>query len=288
MAESDRPLILATRKSPLALAQTVLVTAHFASAWPQRPCQRLELITTGDRRKDWSLEEQGGKGLFTKELEDALLETRADVAVHSAKDLPTTLPDGLALAGFLPRAAVADVLVRRAEVDSPRLLATSSPRRRAQLAQRFPRAEWTTLRGNVHTRLRKLSEGAADATVLAAAGLARLGIDAWAGLVFEPLDPRSCIPAAGQGAIGLESRSGDADEIGAVLDAPTALAVNLERAVLAALGGGCHAAVAAWYDVPAGELWTFTETHGRRSFPVGQVARNEAAAVAREVAAALI
>jgi len=289
MEAPSRPYILATRRSPLALAQTELVTAHLNRHLPGgRTCTRLEMVTTGDRQRDWSLEEQGGKGLFTKELEDALLEGRADAAVHSAKDLPTTLPDGLALAGFLPRAPVQDVLVRVADVETPRLIATSSPRRRAQLRARFPNAEWTTLRGNVHTRLRKLTEGAADATILAAAGLARLGIEARSGLVFEPLDPQDCVPAAGQGAIALETRNADAEWLGALLDATTGQAVVLERAVLAALGGGCHAAVAVWYDVSAGMLWVYAEESGRHFFPVGSVRRDETARVAAEVARAVL
>lgn len=285
MAASIRPFILATRRSPLALAQTAMVTEHLDRCLPGgRTCERLELVTTGDRQRDWSLEEQGGKGLFTKELEDALLEGRADAAVHSAKDLPTTLPEGLALAGFLPRAPVHDVLVRRADATAIRLVATSSPRRRAQLRGRFAGAEWTTLRGNVHTRLRKLVEGAADATILAAAGLGRLGITGFAGLVFEPLDPHECVPAAGQGAIALETREADAGAVGALLDQATAQAVFLERAMLHALGGGCHAAVAAWYDVAAGELWAYSEETGRHQFSVGQVSPAEAGRVAAELA----
>ncbi len=270
-AASPAPLVLATRRSPLALRQAELARAAL-SAVPSAPwsgVELLELSTTGDRQRDWSLAEQGGKGLFTRELEDAVLAGRARLAVHSAKDLPTTLPDGLVLAGFLPRADARDVLVRRADVSSPRTVATGSPRRRAQAVLAFPswagHVHWLELRGNVDTRLKKIAAGDADATFLAAAGLARLGLTAFDGLVFEPLPVEKMIPAAGQGAIALECRAEDAAFFAPFLCAATARAVFLERAILAALGGGCQSASAVHDD--GHRLHVFHESRGRQAWP---------------------
>lgn len=221
------------------------------------------MTTTGDRQTQWTLQEHGGKGLFTKELEDALLEKHADLAIHSAKDLPTELPEGLALAGFMPREDSRDVLVRREDKPSPTLIASGSPRRREQGSKLWPEAQWTELRGNVETRLRKISEGQADATILAAAGLKRLGINSYPGLVFEPISTDNMVPAAAQAAIGIECRAADVPRFAPLFDTKTALAVGIERAILAALGGGCHSASAAHYDgetlrihLPGGRIWT--------------------------------
>ena len=244
----EQPILLATRGSALARAQAELVRAHLARALPGSSFALLVLSTSGDRRHDWKLSEQGGKGLFTKELEEALLEGKAFAAVHSAKDLPTELPQGLTLAGFLERADARDVLVRREDCASPRTIASGSPRRREQGARLWPEAQWSELRGNVETRLKKIAEGQADATLLAAAGLARLGISSFPGLVFEPIPLSDMVPAAGQAAIAVECRAGDAPRLAALFDAKTALAVGVERAFLAALGGGCHSASAAHYD----------------------------------------
>ncbi len=152
-----RPLVLLTRGSPLARRQADLVSARLGAALG-RPVEIRIIVTTGDKQTNWSLEKQGGKGLFTAELEEALRRGEGDIAVHSAKDLPTEMPTGLALAGFLPREDVRDTLVRRADMTTPRRIATGSPRRRAQGAKLFPGAEWTELRGNVDTRLRKVAE----------------------------------------------------------------------------------------------------------------------------------
>jgi hydroxymethylbilane synthase len=257
--------VLATRRSPLALAQA-RETAARIEALGGGPCPLLEIVTSGDRRLEWSLERQGGKGLFTSELEAALERGEAQVAVHSCKDLPTELGPGLALAGCLPREDPRDVLVLRQGVEVPALVATSSPRRRSQLARKWPDAAFTEIRGNVDTRLRKLAGGAADASVLAAAGLNRLGIREWAGLVFVPLSTAEMVPAAGQAAIALETRSDFAATAAAWCDAPSTRAVLLERAVLAALGGGCHASVAAHVEGP--RLLVFHERAGRLEFDV--------------------
>lgn len=235
---------LATRKSPLALAQAHMTAArlkeHFGAA-----CTLLPLVSTGDRRTEWSLEQQGGKGLFTAELEESLLKGEADIAVHSSKDLPGDMPAGLVLAGCLPRADVRDVLVCRAGVDRPIRIATGSPRRRSQLQRLFPDAVFSEIRGNVDTRLKKVAAGDADATVLAAAGLARLGFDGWPGVVFRVLELTESVPAVGQGAIGIQCRAGDVANYAAAFDAPTLRAVRLERALQAALGAGCHTALGA-------------------------------------------
>ncbi len=259
-------LILATRKSPLALAQTEQVAAHLRGALGVET-ELLKIVTTGDQRTEWSLEKQGGKGLFTKELEEALLRGEADVAVHSCKDLPGELPEGLAVAGYLPREDPRDILVLREGVETPALIATSSPRRRLQLAMLFPDAQFTEIRGNVDTRLRKIGQDrVADATVLAAAGLRRLGIGGWQGVGFHALGPEHMVPAVGQAAIALQTREADAARIGAVLDRRTARAVTLERAFQRALGGGCQTAFAA--HVTADTLWFYHHEIGLRSLPL--------------------
>ncbi len=243
MTETSSKVVLATRKSPLALRQAELVASAIEKNLGAE-VETLPLSTTGDQRLEWSLEQEGGKGLFTKELEVALIEGRADLAVHSAKDLPTEMPDGLVLAGYLPREDPRDVLVVREDVAEPKVIATGSPRRRTQLADRFSDAEWKELRGNVGTRLRKIAEEhEADATVLAAAGLKRLGIDGFPGLRFEPFPVEEMIPAPGQAAIALQVRQADAERFKVACDAATADSVNLERAVLEAMGGGCQVAI---------------------------------------------
>lgn len=259
-------LILATRKSPLALAQTEQVAAHLRAALGCET-ELLKIVTTGDQRTEWSLEKQGGKGLFTKELEEALLRGEADVAVHSCKDLPGELPEGLAVAGYLPREDPRDILVLRDGVETPALIATSSPRRRLQLGMIFPDAQFTEIRGNVDTRLRKIGQDhVADATVLAAAGLRRLGIGGWQGVSFHALGPEHMVPAVGQAAIALQTRTADAASVGAVLDKRTARAVTLERAFQRALGGGCQTAFAA--HVTADTLWFYHHEIGLRSLPL--------------------
>lgn len=241
MAEN---ITLATRRSRLALAQTELVRRHLSSAMAGAGFEVLEMVTTGDKRQKWSLEAKGGKGLFTKELEVALLEGRADLAVHSAKDLPTELEEGLEIAGYLPREVAHDVFVVREDCSEPRSIATGSPRRRAQAKTLFPKAVWKDFRGNVETRLDKIVKGEADATILAAAGLKRLGISQWPGLMFKPLAIRQIVPAVGQGAVALECRAGEAERFAPYLDGQTARAVAVERQFLGFLGGGCHSAYA--------------------------------------------
>lgn len=255
-------LVLATRKSPLALTQTEMVAAHLRAQLGVET-ELLRIVTTGDRQTDWSLEKRGGKGLFTSELEAALLRGEADVAVHSTKDLPGDNPAGLAIGGYLPRADTRDVLVLRSDVDLPKLLATGSPRRRLQVQLMFPEVEFTEIRGNVDTRLRKIGEQrVADGTILAAAGLKRLGIETWPGVEFAPLDFGQMVPAVGQGAIAVQCREPDAAKFAAVFDAATMRAVTVERAFQHALGGGCHTAFAA--HVAGDVLHVFHEVGGLR------------------------
>ena len=259
-------LILATRKSPLALVQTEMVAARLRAVL-QVEAELLKLVTTGDRQAEWSLEQKGGKGLFTGELEQALLRGEADVAVHSTKDLPGEMPAGLAIAGYLPREDARDVLVLRAGVTTPALIATGSPRRRLQIARLFPAVAFTEIRGNVDTRLRKIAEQkVADGTVLAAAGLKRLGITGWPGLEFRPLSFEQMVPAVGQGAIAIQCRTADGPRLAAAFDAATARGLDLERALQTALGGGCHTAFGA--HTAGDSLYFFHEQTGMRVLPL--------------------
>ena len=224
------------------------------------------VVTTGDRQADWSLEARGGKGLFTSELEQSLLRGEADIAAHSTKDLPGGTTAGLAIAGYLPRADPRDVLVRGAGVAAPRIIATASPRRRLQSVRHFPDARHIEIRGNVDTRLRKVAEGLADATILAAAGLARLGITAWPGLEFQPFALDKMVPAVGQGAIALQCRAADLPRFAEFLDRPTARTVGFERALQAVLGGGCHTAFGA--HAAPDRLYFFHEKVGIHILPL--------------------
>lgn len=249
-----KPIVIATRRSALAKVQAALVAQR---VWEcvECPCQLLEVASTGDQRLDWSLQKEGGKGLFTAELEETLLAGTADLAVHSAKDLPGQPTPGLVTAGYLRRGDAADVLVRRQGVEPVRVVATGSPRRRGQLAARWPGLEFVELRGNVETRLHKIAEGAADGTVLAAAGLDRLGIFAWPGLEFDRLSLAEFVPAVAQGAIAVQCRAGRELPWRVMLDRATADAVGLERALQRHAGAGCQAAFAAHATPTCLHLW---------------------------------
>jgi hydroxymethylbilane synthase len=250
------PLRIGTRGSPLALTQAELVRAALIAAHPELAAPgAVEIVpirTTGDRIQDRTLAEAGGKGLFTKEIEEALLAGAVDLAVHSAKDMPTWLPQGLAIGAVLPREDPRDALLARmgaaglASLPQGAVLGTASLRRQAQALLRRPDLKVVPFRGNVETRLRKLAEGQADATLLAVAGLKRLGRADALGAVLEP---EEMLPAAGQGIIAIECRVGDAraDSLLAPLnDAETAAALLAERAVLAALDGSCRTPIAAF------------------------------------------
>lgn len=246
-------LRIGTRGSPLARAQTALVAAALARAWPELALPdaiaTVVIRTTGDRVVDRPLAEVGGKGLFCKEIEGALLDRRIDLAVHSMKDLPTWLPTGLALGATLEREDPRDVLISRDgagldELSPGAVVGTASLRRRAQLLVRRPDLEVASLRGNVETRLRKVATGEVDATLLALAGLKRLGLAPPHAVV---LAPEIMLPAVGQGAIGIECRADDArarNLLAPIDHAPTSACVRAERALLEALDGSCHTPIA--------------------------------------------
>jgi len=246
-------ITIGTRGSLLALWQTNWVKKQLEKLHPGIEIEISVISTKGDRVLDVSLPKLGeqGKGLFTKELEDALFEHRADLAVHSLKDLPTELPSGLKIGAICEREDVRDALVARGEIKSfgelPKraLIGTSSLRRQAQLLAARPDLVIEPIRGNVDTRLRKLDEGIYDAIVLAAAGLHRLG---HANRITECLSEELMVPAVGQGALAIETRADDPviDEIIRVLDHDaTRLACTAERAFLKGLGGGCLVPIAA-------------------------------------------
>lgn len=287
MPEAKRKIIIGTRGTPLALAQAELARAALAAAAPGVPAELKTFVTRGDRKLAWSLEKTGGKGLFTSELESALAAGEIDVAVHSGKDLPTALAAGTRLAGCLPRADARDVLVLREDAARsgggvPASVATGSPRRRAQARALFPDAEFSELRGSVSTRLKKIAEGnAADATFLAAAGLARLGIAAFPGLKFVPLSLDAMVPAAAQAAIALQTRERDAAFFARACDAGTTLAVAVERAFLSALGEGCHTAFAVHFA--GNRLRIFREDIGMRAFSFPAPAPEEIPAAVERV-----
>ena len=236
-------LRLGTRGSPLALAQAAMVRAALIAAHGLS-VEIVPIVTTGDRVQDRPLAEIGGKALWTKELDAALLDGRIDCAVHSMKDVETQLAAGIVIAAMLPRADVRDRLIGAASIAALRqgaVVGTSSPRRAAQLRHRRPDLEITGLRGNVATRLAQVEAGTVDATLLAAAGLDRLGIAA--GTAVEDM-----LPAPAQGAVGITARADDARVttwLAAIDDAATTAAVRLERAFLARLGADCHSSVAA-------------------------------------------
>jgi hydroxymethylbilane synthase len=243
-------LVYATRRSALALAQCRAFVASLQAAVPTLTTTELQVVTSGDRIVDRPLAEIGGKGLFVKEIEEALLERRADFAVHSIKDVPGTLPGGLRIACVPRREDPRDALVapRHGTLDALPLgarVGTSSLRRMIALKSRRPDLEVVPIRGNVDTRLRKVDEGECDAIVLARAGLVRLGL---AGRATEVLGPDISLPAVGQGALGIECRDNDpqTQEILAHLHDPeTATCVAAERGVLVALGGDCKTPLAA-------------------------------------------
>ncbi len=262
---------VATRSSPLAMKQAEMAIEYFSKKIENSTYEILPLKTLGDKKLEWSLEKEGGKGLFTKELEDALLNGEADFAVHSAKDMPVDCPDGLTIAAYLPRDDARDVLI--STQNKINLIATASPRRRAQLKRIFPEANFTQIRGNVGTRLGKICEGLADATMLSAAGLDRLKISSYENLKFERFDFSKCVPAVGQGIIAIECRKEDAEFFAQFSDVKATLAVSLEREFLCALGGGCQVAFGANFD---GKIFRiFHEKCGYQEFDFSQLSSQE-------------
>lgn len=255
-----RRLVIATRESALAMWQAQHIRARLKQLYPSCEVELLGLTTQGDRILDQALAEIGGKGLFIKELEMAMADGRADLAVHSLKDVPMDMPEGFAIAAITEREDPRDALVSNHYVDLAALpggarIGTSSLRREAQLRERDPLLKIEPLRGNVNTRLRKLDEGRYDAIILAAAGLKRLGFEA---RIAYTLDPEESLPAVGQGALALECRADRADVIEALAPlahGPTTFATTAERAFSRALSGNCHTPLAAHALERADELW---------------------------------
>lgn len=255
-ADPDRPLKIGTRGSKLALAQAYELRARVMAAH-ELPAEAFEIVvirTTGDRVTDRPLKEIGGKGLFTKEIEEALADGGIDIAVHSMKDMPTVQPDGMIIDCLLPREDARDAFVSPhigsiAELPEGAVVGSSSLRRRAQLAHRRPDLRLVEFRGNVQTRLKKLEDGVAMATFLAMAGLSRLDM---LHVARGPIDPAEMLPAVAQGAIGIERRSGDekiADLLRPVNDVETAQRVAAERAFLARLDGSCQTPIAGYAEL---------------------------------------
>ncbi len=245
----QRPIRIGTRASKLARAQAQMLADALGVAQPGLECAIVPISTAGDREVHKHLADWGYKGLFTKELEDALLDERIDLAVHSVKDMPSALPEGLVLAAMLPRADVRDAWIsaRYAGIDElppGATVGTSSARRAAQLLHRRRDLAVVPLRGNVETRLRKVEDGEAEGTFLASAGLERLGL---AIHIRTLIDPDVMLPAAAQGAIGAECRVGDdatRELLARINHAPTFDCVTAERAYLQALDGSCRTPIA--------------------------------------------
>lgn len=255
-----RHVRIATRASQLARWQAEQVAVLLESAHPGLSTELVPLSTRGDRIQDRPLSRVGGKGLFTKELERALLAGEADVAAHSMKDVPVSLPEGFVLAAALQREDPRDAFLSQHHADVAALpegarVGTASLRRRAQLARHRPDLDIRMLRGNVNTRIARLEAGDFDAIILAAAGLKRLG---WEARITALLEPELCLPAIGQGVIGLECRAGDTELIrlcAALNHAPTATCLEAERALNRRLHGGCDVPLAGYAVLEGETLW---------------------------------
>ncbi|MGY6697416.1 MAG: hydroxymethylbilane synthase [Roseinatronobacter sp.] len=298
----EQPLKIGTRGSPLAVAQAHETRARLMAAHdlPEAAFEIVVIKTTGDDRTlidaDRPLKEIGNKGLFTKEIEEAMVAGAIDIAVHSMKDMPTEQPDGLMLDCYLPREDTRDAFVSRhvktiADLSSGQVVGTSSLRRRAQLLNRRPDLKVVEFRGNVQTRLKKLDDGVADCTFLAMAGLRRLGMTDVASSAIAPED---MLPAIAQGAIGIERRTSDT-RVAALLaplnDLPTTQRLSAERAFLAALDGSCETPIAGLAVIEGPEIWLRGEIlrpDGSESLhEEGRAPLADAAELGRELAARL-
>jgi len=280
-------LAIGARGSPLALAQAEAVRRGLAAVHGAGAITVVPITTSGDRIADRPLVDVGGKGLFTKEIDEALIAGRIDAAVHSAKDMPTELPDGIVIAACLTRADVRDAFVspsaaRLADLPAGAVVGTSSLRRKALTLRMRPDLVVADLRGNVETRLRKVGDGVVDATLLAAAGLARLGLSDRASGLIEPDD---WLPAVGQGTIAIAVRADDRRTIGliaAIDDRDTSVALAAERAFLARLDGSCRTPIGGLARIENGRVdfrGIIIKPDGsaahavRRQGPVSQAAR---------------
>ena len=253
-AVSPSRIVIATRESRLALWQAEHVRSRLQAAWPGCTVELLGMTTRGDQILDRSLSKVGGKGLFVKELEQALADGRADIAVHSMKDVPAQMPEGFALIATLAREVPLDAFVSNryaslADMPPGAVVGTSSLRREAQLHAQHPYLGVSPLRGNLDTRLKKLDEGQYDAIILAAAGLTRLGLGE---RIRNVLPAEESLPAAGQGALGIEARA-DRPEVAAwltpLVDPATTACVHAERALTGALNGGCDVPIGAFCEL---------------------------------------
>ncbi len=293
------PVRIGTRGSPLALAQAREVRERLEAAHAAAGLtfEVRAIRTSGDRIQDRPLGEVGGKGLFTKEIEEALLAGDIDLAVHSMKDMPTVLPAGLTIACHLPREDVRDAFISPkaaslSALPAGAVVATSSLRRQAQVRRLRPDIAVVPMRGNVDTRLRKLAEGAADATLLACAGLRRLGL---ARRITSAVPVEEMLPAVAQGAIGVETRAGDVaalELLAPINHQPTALTVTAERAFLARLDGSCRTPIAGLAEL-VGDRLTFRgmilTPDGRQAHATERAGRPETAiAMAEDAAAELL
>ncbi|MCC5993255.1 MAG: hydroxymethylbilane synthase [Rhodobacteraceae bacterium] len=295
----DQPLKIGTRGSPLALAQANETRARLMAAHdlPDAAFEIVVIKTTGDDRgmidADRPLKEIGNKGLFTKEIEEAMLAGRIDIAVHSMKDMPTEQPAGLVLDCYLPREDTRDAFVSRkvtrlADLAAGQIVGTSSLRRRAQLLSRRPDLKVVEFRGNVQTRLKKLDDGVADCTFLAMAGLRRLGMTE---IAQSAIDPEEMLPAIAQGAIGIERRSDDesvAQLLAPLNDHDTTLRLAAERAFLAALDGSCETPIAGLALIDGSDIWLRGEIlrpdGSERLFEEGRAPLTGGAELGRELA----
>ncbi len=294
---TDKIIRIATRQSPLALWQAEHVAERLQLAFPDISVELVKMVTRGDKILDTPLAKVGGKGLFVKELELGMLEGKADIAVHSMKDVPVDFPEGLHLAAILTREDPTDAFVSNhyatlRDLPGNARIGTSSLRRQCQISSLFPNAQIIPLRGNVNTRLAKLDAGEYDAIILASAGLKRLGM---ANRITECLEPSVSLPAIGQGAIGIECRVDDV-EINTMLahlhDRETGVCVSAERAMNARLSGGCQVPIAGFAQLQGDELFM----RGLVGHPNGSVLYraersghfNNAEAMGREIAEDLL
>ena len=256
---TQRIIKIATRQSPLALWQAEYVAERLQKAHPGIKTELVKMLTKGDKILDAPLAKVGGKGLFVKELEQGMLEGRADIAVHSMKDVPVEFPEGLHLAVILPREDPCDAFVSNQYNSLEALpanakIGTSSLRRQCQIAERFPDMEILSLRGNVNTRLAKLDAGGYDAIILAAAGLKRLGFEE---RITQQLDSTISLPAIGQGAVGIECRIDDLEVnqlLAPLQDEDSTIRVRAERAMNERLKGGCQVPIAGYATIENDEI----------------------------------
>ena len=260
MTEKITELRIATRSSPLAMWQAEEVARRLKPLYPDLIVTLVQMKTRGDKLLDAPLAKVGGKGLFVKELEAGILEGRADIAVHSMKDVPVEFPEGLELAFIMEREDPRDAFVSNhydslASMPDGKLVGTSSLRRQTQIRERYPKLKIDWLRGNVNTRLRKLDDGEYDAIILASAGLKRLGFEQRIKLALEP---EECLPAIGQGAVGIEVRSDDKavkELLAPLAHNDTTRRIAAERAMNETLSGGCQVPIAGYAELSNGQIY---------------------------------